>query len=46
MLRAAGVSFAVANASDEVKKAGKFVTKGYHGGGVAEAVEKILSSFR
>ncbi|MEW6592953.1 MAG: phosphoglycolate phosphatase [Candidatus Hadarchaeota archaeon] len=46
MLQAAGVSFAVANASDEVKKSGKFVTKGYHGEGVAEAVERILSSFR
>ncbi len=44
MLRAAGVSFAVANAPNVVKEASTSATKSAHGKGVAEAVDSILNS--
>ncbi|MDI6883666.1 MAG: phosphoglycolate phosphatase [Hadesarchaea archaeon] len=43
MLQTAGLSFAVANSVDEVKRASSHVTSSPHGKGVAEAIEKILS---
>ncbi len=43
MLEVAGLSFAVANSDEAVKRVCTYVTKEPHGKGVAEAVEKILS---
>lgn len=44
MLGAAGLSFAVANSPEEVRKASTSVTKSPFGKGVAEAVDAILAS--
>ena len=44
MLQAAGLSFAVANANEMVKQICTYVTAGSHGRGVAEVVERILTS--
>jgi len=46
MLEAAGVSFAVANSNELVKKACNHVTAEPYGRGVAEAVEKVLMLYR
>lgn len=46
MIKTAGVSFAVANAVEEVKRASTFVAGAPHGKGVSEAVDKILSFSR
>ena len=43
MLRAAGLSFAPADAHEAAKKASTYVTSSPNGRGVAEAVDKILS---
>ena len=43
MLRTAGLSYAVANAAEAVKRASKRVTHSAHGEGVAEAVDEIIS---
>ncbi len=43
MLRVAGISFAVANSADEVKRACTHVTTSPYGKGAAEAIESILS---
>jgi hypothetical protein len=43
MLKIAGLSFAVANSVEAVKRVCTHVTKESHGKGVAEAIEKILS---
>lgn len=43
MLKTAGLSFAVANAVEEVKRNSTFVTKAPHGKGVSEAIDEILS---
>ncbi len=43
MLKFAGLSFAVANADEAVKRVSTYVTVEPHGKGVAEAIEKILS---
>lgn len=43
MLQAAGISFAVANSVEEVKRASAHVTNSPYGKGVAEAIDKILS---
>lgn len=42
MLKVAGISFAVANSPDEVKRACTHVTKSTYGKGAAEAIERIL----
>jgi len=46
MLEVAGVSFAVANSDELVKKACTHVTSEPYGRGVAEAVEKVLGLYR
>lgn len=46
MLSVAGVSFAVANSVDEVKRVCTHVTNSSYGKGAAEAIETILSSLR
>lgn len=46
MLDVAGVSFAVANSNELVKKACTHVTSEPYGRGVAEAVEKVLELYR
>jgi phosphoglycolate phosphatase (TIGR01487 family) len=46
MLKAAGVSFAVANSNELVKNASAHVTSEPYGRGVAEAVEKVLALYR
>jgi phosphoglycolate phosphatase (TIGR01487 family) len=46
MLKAAGVSFAVANSDELVKKTCTHVTSAPYGRGVAEAVEKVLALYR
>jgi len=46
MLEVAGVSFAVANSDELVKKACTHVTSESYGRGVAEAVEKVLELYR
>jgi phosphoglycolate phosphatase (TIGR01487 family) len=46
MLEVAGVSFAVANADEAVKRVCTHVTTQPYGGGVAEAVEMILRLYR
>lgn len=43
MLKIAGLSFAVANSNEAVKRVCTHVTKEPHGKGVAEAIDKILS---
>ncbi|MBA7502365.1 Phosphatase YwpJ [subsurface metagenome] len=43
MLEVAGLSFAVANSDEAVKRVSTYVTTEPHGKGVAEAIEKILS---
>lgn len=43
MLQVAGISFAVANSPDEVKRVCTHVTNSPHGKGTAEAIEQILS---
>ena len=43
MLKIAGLSFAVANSDEAVKRVCAHVTKERHGKGVAEAIDKILS---
>jgi hypothetical protein len=43
MLEVAGLSFAVANSDEAVKRVCTYVTDEPHGKGVAEAIEKILS---
>lgn len=43
MLKIAGLSFAVANSIEAVKRVCTYVTKEPHGKGVAEAIDKILS---
>lgn len=42
MLETAGLSYAVANAAEEVKRACKRVTNSAHGKGVAEAVDEVI----
>ena len=46
MLGAAGISFAVANSADEVKRVCTHVTNSPYGKGAAEAIETILGSLR
>lgn len=46
MLSVAGISFAVANSADEVKRACTHVTTSPYGKGAAEAIESILSLHR
>jgi phosphoglycolate phosphatase (TIGR01487 family) len=46
MLEAAGVSFAVANSNERVKRVCTHVTSEPYGRGVAEAVEKVLALYR
>jgi len=46
MIETAGVSFAVANAVEDVKRSSTFVTGAPHGKGVSEAIDKILSFSR
>jgi hydroxymethylpyrimidine pyrophosphatase-like HAD family hydrolase len=46
MLEVAGVSFAVANSDELVKRACTHVTSEPYGKGVAEAVEKVLELYR
>jgi phosphoglycolate phosphatase (TIGR01487 family) len=46
MLEAAGVSFAVANSNELVKKVCTHITSEPYGRGVAEAVEKVLALYR
>ncbi len=43
MLKVAGLSFAVANSDEAVKRVCTYVTKEPHGKGVVEAIEKIIS---
>ncbi|HDI12592.1 MAG TPA: phosphoglycolate phosphatase [Hadesarchaea archaeon] len=45
MLREAGISFAVANSPDEVKRVCTHVTKSSYGKGTAEAIELILNKY-
>jgi hypothetical protein len=46
MLGVAGISFAVANSADEVKRVCAHVTNSPYGKGAAEAIETILGSLR
>jgi hypothetical protein len=46
MLGVAGISFAVANSADDVKRVCTHVTNSSYGKGAAEAIETILSSLR
>jgi hydroxymethylpyrimidine pyrophosphatase-like HAD family hydrolase len=45
MLSVAGISFAVANSADEVKRVCTHVTASPYGAGAAEAIETILRLF-
>lgn len=43
MLQTAGLSFAVANSHEAAKKVSTHITSGFHGNGVAEAIDNILA---